>query len=241
VGCACSGRSSSARPRAASWSVAATGAAANLTCLMSSPVLSPLSPLHNPNPWRQVWCVSRHDDVPDYLRKIDRALSRRPHHPSAAYTLSAPATPDVGPASELGRVPKRNDDPAAEKAVDSGIGVQAGGEEALHLAENDALLSPGGDVPMRLAVASVADLERLAEPGTRPRPRLAAAQRGIGWPGGTLLLLGRSGTGKTVCLCERMVADRERAAAQGGALKQLFVARSPRICELVREIQVAES
>ena len=86
---------------------------------------------------------------------------------------------------------------------------------------------------MRLSVARVADLRRLG-------PRLTAAQRDGACAGGTVLLLGRSGTGKTVCLCERMAADRAQAAEAGGpAVRQLFVARNRRLCELVRGIQVA--
>ena len=192
------------------------------------------STLRNPGSRRQVWCVSQHDDVPAYLRKIDIALSRRARALSAQGTCSpgAPALPDAG------LVPTRAGEAAAENVEGPGAGGEASREEALLLAEDDALLCPGGDVPMRLAVVSVSDLQRLAEPGARPRPRLAAAQRREDWPNGTVLLLGRSGTGKTVCLCEGMVTDRERAATLGVGLRQLFVARSPRMCELVREIQV---
>ncbi len=187
-----------------------------------------------------MWCVSRHDDVPAYLRKIDIALSRRARALSAQGTRApgAPALPDEGLEAEQGRVPIRTGEAVAESGEGPGAGSEANREEALLLAEDDALLCPGGDVPMRLAVVSVSDLQRLAEPGARPRPRLAAAQRREDWPNGTVLLLGRSGTGKTVCLCEGMVTDRERAAALGVSLRQLFVARSPRMCELVREIQV---
>ncbi len=180
-----------------------------------------------------MWCVSQHDDVPAYLRKIDNALSRR-----ATRALCAHALPDAGLETELGGFLTRAGEAAAENLERPGADGEDYREEALNLAEDDALLCPGGDVPMRLAVVSVSDLQRLAEPGARPRPRLAAAQRREDWPKGTVLLLGRSGTGKTVCLCEGMVTDRERAAALGVGLRQLFVARSPRMCELVREIQV---
>jgi hypothetical protein len=192
------------------------------------------SVLPNPGSPRQVWCVSRHDDVPAYLRKINIALSRR------SRALPSACAPATFPLSVAGLEFKpASVQPATDGAEGSGAGVDANREEVLLLAEDDALLCPGGDVPMRLAVASVADLQRLAEPGARPRPRLAAAQRRGGWPDGTVLLLGRSGTGKTVCLCEQMVADREQAAALGVGLRQLFVARSPRMCALVRGIQVA--
>ena len=149
-----------------------------------------------------------------------------------------PGRPGVGPDSEPGHVLAYSSEPAVNNTKDMGLGVEVDREEALILAEDSVLLSPGGDVPLHLAVSNVADLARLANPGASPRPRLSAAQRGVGLPGGTVLLLGRSGTGKTVCLCERMVVDRERALALGGGIRQLFVARSARMCELVRGIQV---
>jgi len=40
---------------------------------------------------------------------------------------------------------------------------------------------------------------------------------------GSVLLLGRSGTGKTVCLLNRILRDRHRF---GASLRQLFVART---------------
>jgi hypothetical protein len=226
VDCACSGRSCDAMASAASWSAAPPPPSSSCSVLCPPDAASSAALR---NPLRQVWCVSRHDNVPSYLRKIDTSLSLRSRALSAAGAPRTPAAlPEAGLESELGRAPTRAGEAAAEDAEGSGAGVEADREEALVLAEDDALLCLGGDVPMRLAVASVADLQRLAEPGARPRPRLAAAQQRGGWPDGTVLLLGRSGT-----------TDRERAAALGVGLRQLFVAWSPRMCELVRGIQVA--
>lgn len=45
---------------------------------------------------------------------------------------------------------------------------------------------------------------------------------------GSVLLLGRSGTGKTVCLLNRILRDRHRF---GSSLRQLFVART-KVCLL---------
>jgi hypothetical protein len=50
---------------------------------------------------------------------------------------------------------------------------------------------------------------------------------------GTVLLLGRSGTGKTVCISSRIHYDRHLAT--DASFSQLFVARSRRICNYVRE------
>jgi ABC-type dipeptide/oligopeptide/nickel transport system ATPase component len=49
----------------------------------------------------------------------------------------------------------------------------------------------------------------------------------------TVLLLGRSGTGKTICIANKMQADRRVAPGTS----QLFVARSRRICHLVASLQ----
>jgi hypothetical protein len=49
-------------------------------------------------------------------------------------------------------------------------------------------------------------------------------------------LICRSGTGKTLCLCHRMLADRDRDRLLSEP-SQLFVSRSKRLCELVRSYQ----
>ena len=49
----------------------------------------------------------------------------------------------------------------------------------------------------------------------------------------TVLLLGRSGTGKTICIANKMQADRRVAPGTS----QLFVTRSLRICHLVASLQ----
>jgi hypothetical protein len=59
---------------------------------------------------------------------------------------------------------------------------------------------------------------------------------------GSVLVFGRSGTGKTVCLSDRMRSDRKRANADGSAspLRQLFVCRSPLLKKMVTEMQREE-
>jgi hypothetical protein len=154
----------------------------------------------------QVWCVSHHDDVPDYLQKIDQAFSRL----SNKFVIVNSCVQGEGAAF-------------------------ADAESALKMSEDDVLLNPIGNVPLKLSIASLSELPRIAEQGWKPPLRLSKAQREIDGQGGTVLLLGRSGTGKTLCLSERMTLDRERAPS---GMVQLFVSHSKRVCELVvRSIQ----
>ena len=52
---------------------------------------------------------------------------------------------------------------------------------------------------------------------------------------GCVLVLGRSGTGKTSCTAMRIAAD-----LKSGAFRQLFVARSSRLCRNIKRIVVSE-
>ena len=168
--------------------------------------------------------MSRHDDVPAYIRNIDRTMSEQP-----SCALDAAGT-------------KRKPDPLVgySQLTDAGAVAAPGSEEPfMMLSDDHALIDPAGNLPLRLAVASAADLPKLATGGLLPRLRLTSAQREMDRQQGTVLLLGRAGTGKTVCLCERMVKDRERAELTGG-LRQLFVSRSARVCVLARGIQTSQ-
>ena len=153
----------------------------------------------------QVWCVSHHDDVPDYLKKMDQAFSR----------LS-------------------NKFVVGDGQIQNGRAASVDAESVLQMSEDDVLLNPVGNIPLKLSCASLSHLQQIAELGWNLPLRLGKAQRDIDEQGGTVLVLGRSGTGKTLCLSERMTLDRERAL---DGVSQLFVARSPRICELVRGFQ----
>ena len=97
-----------------------------------------------------MWCVSHHDDVPDYLERIDQAFAR----------LSHKFVVVDGHARGGGAAP-------------------AGAEAALQMSEDDVLLNPIGNVPLKLAVARLAELPRIAEAGWKPPPRLSRAQRDI--------------------------------------------------------------
>lgn len=71
-------------------------------------------------------------------------------------------------------------------------------------------------------------------PAWVPHLQLTDEERYVVETKGTVLLLGRSGTGKTICICNRMDYDRQRMA-HDSSFTQLFVARSQRLCRYVSE------
>ncbi len=100
------------------------------------------------------------------------------------------------------------------------------GDLALQMSEDDVLLNLIGNVPLKLSIASLSELTLIAELGWKPLPRLSNAQKEIDGQSWTVLLLGRSGTGKTLCLSERMTLNTERAP---DGISQLFVSSSKRV------------
>jgi hypothetical protein len=80
-------------------------------------------------------------------------------------------------------------------------------------------------------IENVADIQKA---DWSPRLHLTREEREVVEAPGTVLLLGRSGTGKTVCICNRMHYDQQRA--YGRPLSQLFVARSPSLCGYVERV-----
>ncbi len=112
---------------------------------------------------------------------------------------------------------------------------------ALQLSDEDVLLDPRGNVPLKIFTAARGDIPLLTTAGWTPPLRLSARQQEVLGAADTVLLLGRSGTGKTVCLCDRMSRDRESARVASGkssSLRQLFISRSRRLCEFVRSYQL---
>jgi hypothetical protein len=75
-------------------------------------------------------------------------------------------------------------------------------------------------------------IERLKEEGWEPKLRVSTEEQVVESME-TVLLLGRSGTGKTICIANKMQADRRVAPGKS----QFFDARSPRICLLVASLQ----
>ena len=64
--------------------------------------------------------------------------------------------------------------------------------------------------------------------------RLTSVESAIIEKSGSVLVLGRSGTGKTIVIANKMTYDRRMSASEG---QQLFVCRSARVCGLVQRLQ----
>lgn len=95
---------------------------------------------------------------------------------------------------------------------------------------NRILADPMGDTPLKLHLLYRDDIRKLTSKEWKPRLHLTAEELKVVDKDGTVLVLGRSGTGKTICIANRMDRDRERDPN----VSQLFVARSRRICSYVR-------
>jgi hypothetical protein len=105
-----------------------------------------------------------------------------------------------------------------------------GGEKV----EPEVLINPTANVPLKIHSLPVSELAHLATEVTWIPPlKLTAQEQSIVTKKGTVLLLGRSGTGKTLCVCNRMARDRKCY----GELRQLFVAGTQRICDFVKSLQ----
>jgi hypothetical protein len=101
------------------------------------------------------------------------------------------------------------------------------------------LPDPMGDTPLKIHILQREELPKLSNKDWKPSLYLTAEEQAIVKKPGTVLLLGRSGTGKTICISNRMERDRKNLEYDTDdtntfVLKQLFVARSKRICKYVR-------
>lgn len=178
------------------------------------------------------WYVSSHDRVSYYMRRIDEAYARGSRSRQLyAFDAETDTFTEVDYEQDIG------DDDYDEQRI---------------------LLDPLGDTPLKLYAINAGDLERMKHSNWIPKMLLTTQERKIVEKPGTVLLLGRSGTGtydsswlldeltlysnlvvfeltgKTVCISNRI--DRDRHAAEGDStFSQLFVARSHRICVYVEE------
>mmetsp|Transcript_36528 Transcript_36528/g.58913 ORF Transcript_36528/g.58913 Transcript_36528/m.58913 type:complete len:2195 (-) Transcript_36528:219-6803(-) len=105
---------------------------------------------------------------------------------------------------------------------------------------NRMLADPRRNTPLKLYQIKKNDLPELESIGLskswRPPLRLTNKERDIVEKPGTVLLLGRSGTGKTMCVVNRMSRDRHLNQLPG--FKQLFVARNQKVTSLVENLTV---
>ena len=79
------------------------------------------------------------------------------------------------------------------------------------MSEDSVLLDPSRNVPMKIYIAQRSELPLLAEKAWKAPLRLNQREQGVRSQTGTVLLLGRSGTGKTLCVMDRMNHDRKNS------------------------------
>ena len=106
------------------------------------------------------------------------------------------------------------------------------------LKDNDVLIEPASNVPLKMYIATKDELQLISSGDWKPPLLLNKYQKEINETVGTMLLLGRSGTGKTLSLCDRMRIDRHKNNLF--SISQLFVSRSNRLCEMVKSVQKRE-
>ena len=175
-----------------------------------------------------IWFVSKHKHVQKRMQQIDSSLADRRNQVMRSQAVS------------------RQGD-----AEPHGVLVLQDG--------NEVLLDPERNSPLKIyelprdSISSYADDDDWA-----PDMKTTVAEKIVLGKPGTVLVLGRSGTGKTICITNRMSRDRQLALANTGAptsaishqeggvdaadallspIRQLFVARSQRICSIVKSFQ----
>ena len=102
----------------------------------------------------------------------------------------------------------------------------------------EVLLDPTGNTPLRIFDVMIHELPQLESARKWiPPMRLTASEERIVNTEGLVTILGRSGTGKTVCVAMRMHKDRLRAAKGNSTdFRQVFIARSTALCSQVRDM-----
>jgi hypothetical protein len=176
-----------------------------------------------------IWFATKHDHVPQLLRLIEHSCGRTIKQVEGRGS-------SIVDSSQLTQVTAR---------YVSSANPEARTLPALSLPDDAVLLDPQSNIPLKLY--PVPDLRQLSRENWRAPLRLNRLEQSVRGQGGTVLLLGRSGTGKTLCLMDRMQHDRAQlqrqwdAACSSGSTprrpSQLFVARSLQLCELVRRYQ----
>ena len=98
---------------------------------------------------------------------------------------------------------------------------------------NTIMLDPTGNVPMKVYEVTYENMHRLNDQAWCPPLYLNEKERDIVNTNGTVLVLGRSGTGKTVCISNRMDYDWRRFQCDH-TFSQLFISRSKKLCNYVK-------
>ncbi len=105
-----------------------------------------------------------------------------------------------------------------------------------HKERMEVKLDPYGNVPLKLYDVSFDNVNDIVDESWTPQMHLTEEERNVVETKGTVLLLGRSGTGKTVCIINKMEYDRETKSKNNPDFSQLFVARSRQLCKYVQDL-----
>ena len=97
----------------------------------------------------------------------------------------------------------------------------------------EVLLDIFGNVPLKVYDVNFNTINEIKNDSWTPQLHLTEEERDIVEAEGTVLVLGRSGTGKTVTVTQRIEYDRQSRPGQDPTFTQLFVARSVRLCRYV--------
>ena len=124
-----------------------------------------------------------------------------------------------------------NRQPTSARALLEG---DSSSQDVMLLDRDTVLLDPMSSTPLKIVEADVSLLASKECLDTLPL-RLTSAEKAIVEKSGSVLLLGRSGTGKTVVIANKMVWD---ARMNVFSCRQLFVSRSARVCALVKKLHV---
>mmetsp|Transcript_29648 Transcript_29648/g.81504 ORF Transcript_29648/g.81504 Transcript_29648/m.81504 type:complete len:2695 (-) Transcript_29648:60-8144(-) len=124
-------------------------------------------------------------------------------------------------------------DCAEERSTRSLVTAASQFETSESVLRDSIVLDPFGNTPMKLYEVTFDEVDQIMDRSWSPPLHLTPEEQTIVQTPGTVLLLGRSGTGKTVCICNRMDYD-WRVHKGNPTFSQLFVARSAKLRNFVR-------
>lgn len=113
-----------------------------------------------------------------------------------------------------------------------------GGQYVANGGVPEVLLNAEGTTPIPLFVVQRGELRRLLEPSWDPPMRLTASEQALVRHDGCLLILARSGCGKTLVVQERISHIIQMSDPRQPEPRQLFIARSTPLCKQVSESEI---
>jgi len=153
-----------------------------------------------------IWYVSNHKKVSHYMKLIDASNNRSDRNQTSISKI---------------------------QGLDWNESISAVSNDQLQ--NHHVFLDPCGNVPLKVYGVETDKIDDIIKPDWTPGLYLTDEEREVVETKGTVLLLGRSGTGKTVCICNRMEHDKQ-INFKNQSFKQLFVARSTKLKNYVRNI-----